>query len=142
MAPVEIILDLYMSGESWFPTPPAGFRSIVSLRLFEDLYVPSLLDTIQQLGPLFMWMPTADIPVAPDKDKTIAVTRFIHSCVMLGFKTLVHCQAGHNRSGYMVAATLIRHFGYGPQSAIELVQARIPGSLTNRVFVEALLRMG
>ena len=54
-------------------------------------------------------------------------------------QTLVHCQAGMNRSGLVTALTLIRK-GWAPGSAIALLRARRgPEVLFNRHFAEWLL---
>jgi protein-tyrosine phosphatase len=55
-------------------------------------------------------------------------------------QTLVHCQAGMNRSGLVTALTLIRK-GWTPSSAIALLrERRDPTVLFNRHFAKWLLR--
>lgn len=52
---------------------------------------------------------------------------------------LIHCQYGLNRSGYLVARTLM-HRGMSAQAAIELVRdKRHPEALFNQHFVQELL---
>lgn len=54
-------------------------------------------------------------------------------------QTLVHCQAGMNRSGLITALTIIRR-GWTPTEAIALLRARRgPAVLSNRHFAEWLL---
>lgn len=55
--------------------------------------------------------------------------------VSAGRRVLVRCSGGLNRSGLLVAATLVR-LGYAPDEAIGLVRgARGPWALTNPAFV-------
>ena len=55
-----------------------------------------------------------------------------------GRRVLVRCSGGLNRSGLVVAATLVR-LGHGPDEAIGLVRrARGPWALTNPAFVRHL----
>lgn len=53
-------------------------------------------------------------------------------------KTLVHCQAGLNRSGLVAAVTLMK-LGYTAQQAIDILRAtRSPLVLCNQTFVKQL----
>ena len=55
-----------------------------------------------------------------------------------GRRVLVRCSGGLNRSGLVVASTLVR-LGYAPDEAIDLVRrARGPWALTNPAFVAHL----
>jgi len=51
-----------------------------------------------------------------------AIADYVSACMDEG-KTLVHCQAGLNRSGLISALTLIR-WGYSPEDAITLLRAK------------------
>jgi protein-tyrosine phosphatase len=53
-------------------------------------------------------------------------------------KTLVHCQAGLNRSG-LIAGRVLMHMGYTADEAIEKLRRRSPAVLCNPTF-EAYLR--
>ena len=56
-----------------------------------------------------------------------------------GKRVLIRCQAGWNRSGLVMALTLIKE-GYEPQAAIDLIrERRVPEALSNRVFENWLL---
>jgi len=58
--------------------------------------------------------------------------------VRTGRRVLVRCSGGLNRSGLVVASTLVR-LGYAPDDAITLVRgARGPWALTNPAFVSHL----
>jgi protein-tyrosine phosphatase len=69
----------------------------------------------------------------------LAVT--IAEALGAGRRVLVRCSGGLNRSGLVVAATLVR-LGHAPDDAIVLVRrARGPWALTNPAFV-SFLRAG
>lgn len=62
-----------------------------------------------------------------------ALADWVNSCVDNG-PTLVHCQAGLNRSSLVVASALIKR-GMTPQSAVELMRhRRSPAVLCNPAF--------
>jgi protein-tyrosine phosphatase len=56
-----------------------------------------------------------------------------------GKRVLIRCQAGWNRSGLVMALTLIKD-GYEPREAIDLIrERRVPEALSNRTFERWLL---
>jgi protein-tyrosine phosphatase len=56
-----------------------------------------------------------------------------------GKRVLIRCQAGWNRSGLVMALTLIKD-GLEPQEAIDLIRdRRVPEALSNRIFEHWLL---
>ena len=66
----------------------------------------------------------------------------VHSFLREGKNVLVHCSAGLNRSGVVVARALM-YMGYSPDAAIGLVQtARGMGALGNPYFRAWLQREG
>jgi hypothetical protein len=66
------------------------------------------------------------------------LTRVTAEAVESGRRVLVRCSGGLNRSGLVVAGTLVR-LGHGPDEAIALVRrARGPWALTNPAFVTHL----
>ncbi|MGW3960398.1 protein-tyrosine phosphatase family protein [Amycolatopsis sp. NPDC005003] len=84
----------------------------------------------------------AEMPDGPLTEAQIAeVERFAvlaAAAVRAGRKTLVRCHAGLNRSGLVVAQTLVE-LGLGVPEAIALIrQRRSPWALHNPLFVEYL----
>lgn len=81
----------------------------------------------------------------PTEDEQVlirALASHAHSFLREGKNVLVHCSAGLNRSGVVVARTLI-DMGYRPDDAIEMVQiARGPGALGNPYFRAWLQKEG
>lgn len=77
--------------------------------------------------------------VVPDPGQLDLVSEQIATMERYG-PVLVHCQAGLNRSGLLVANTLIQYHGYAPQAAIDhLRKVRSPHVLCNFVFEKWLL---
>jgi hypothetical protein len=84
----------------------------------------------------------AEMPDGPLTDAQIAeAERFAGlaaEAVRAGRATLVRCHAGQNRSGLVVAQTLLE-LGMDLPAAIALIrQRRSPGALSNKLFVQYL----
>ncbi len=78
-----------------------------------------------------------DSNAIPNKDTLDALVAHINTCRKLG-PTLVHCQAGLNRSGLLTAMALVAE-GMAPRAAIKLLrEKRCDAVLCNRSFVSML----
>lgn len=76
-----------------------------------------------------------------DPAETFEIVRMTHTAWKRGDKTLIRCQAGLNRSGFITALVLIRD-GWDAQAAIDLIRRERSGyALFNEHFVAWLLRM-
>lgn len=74
----------------------------------------------------------------PDRANILALAKLVHESCQSA-PTLVHCQAGLNRSGLVAGAALVLD-GYTPDAAIDLLRSkRSPAVLCNRTF-ERFLR--
>ena len=74
----------------------------------------------------------------PDYDNIVELATLVNECRWAG-PTLVHCQAGLNRSG-LVAATALILEGMDPAEAIYLLrEKRSPAVLCNRTFASWVL---
>lgn len=79
-----------------------------------------------------------DGPVVPNEAQLIALARWINLCRATG-RTLVHCQAGLNRSGLLAGLALVLG-GTLAKDAIELLRASRCGAvLCNSAFERWLL---
>ena len=92
-------------------------RYTIKHEMLSELYVKAYDDDIsnveKKLQPILEWM---------------------HQCVLSG-PTLVHCQAGLNRSGLLTALYLIRYQHYTPDEAIKKLRStRSPAVLCNQSF--------
>lgn len=70
----------------------------------------------------------------PDTEQVFAVARWVNACRAAG-PTLLHCQAGLNRSNLVAAAALIIDGGMFPVDAVDLLrEKRSPAVLCNPSF--------
>lgn len=76
--------------------------------------------------------------VGPDREQMVALARWINVCRKTGV-TLVHCQAGLNRSGLLAGLALVLE-GRSPAEAVSLLRStRSPAVLCNPTFERWLL---
>ncbi|MDP8931887.1 MAG: dual specificity protein phosphatase family protein [Actinomycetota bacterium] len=76
----------------------------------------------------------------PDEETIRRIARQVSAWLDAGLSVLVRCKAGMNRSGLVVARTLVER-GLQPQEAIDLIRRRRHRrALNNRAFVAWLLR--
>ncbi len=125
-----------MGGEI-LPIMLTGFDAILSCRQIEDF---ELIPTVKA----FLWLPFEDIAVLPGALIINLGRTFIENTSGLSskLKVLIHCSAGHNRSGLIVADYLIVNLKMKSQDAIDLIRSKRPGALTNQTFVNYLLSLG
>lgn len=135
----EIRPGLWMGGHYWTDRTGELQPAVVGSRF--DLVIS--LFTTPGHGP----HPTVDHLVAeiPDGPLTAAQIRCVQQAsdvaahvVRAGRTVLVRCHSGYNRSGLVVAQTLIA-LGHDAPSAISLIRARrSPWALNNEIFVAYL----
>ena len=107
------------------------FKHVISLYPWERFSPGCELDS-------FMEVRLLDGKTVPDEQQLVAVARWINVCREKG-PTLVHCQAGLNRSGLVTALALILS-GMAPVDAIALLRkSRCPAVLCNKAFESWLL---
>jgi hypothetical protein len=110
------------------------FKHIISLYPWERYYPGGPLDS-------FVEVRLYDRGSVPDEEQLETLARWINNCRDYG-TTLVHCQAGLNRSGLLAGLALVRA-GMEPAAAIALLRkSRSPAVLCNKVFEEWLLSQG
>ena len=116
-----------------------GF-SAVALCAFEHQPRPERFERVELL-----YAPLDDDrrpPTREEWDTARAASRGVARRLLEGRRVLVTCSMGLNRSGLVVALTLLRLAPpgrFGPEDAIRLVQTRRPGALRNPYFVDAIL---
>ncbi len=131
----EIRTGLWMGGHVW-----AGEVRVIVEREFD--LVLSLYQREGHGPPLEVEHHYAEMPDGPLTPRQIAdVRRFAvlaAEAVRAGRKTLVRCHAGYNRSGLVVAQTLVE-LGLTVPDAITLIRRqRSPWALHNKLFVQYL----
>ena len=118
---------LYIGG--YVRTPPPETQAVLNLCESEDPYrVESQ-----------RWAPIPDAEPAPGLDWLKAQVAFIDAERSAGRTVYVHCRNGVSRSGMVVVAYLMAHYGWSRDRAIEFVRARRPGLRPNPAFMRLLL---
>nr|HID12649.1 hypothetical protein [Anaerolineae bacterium] len=111
----------------------AGFRTIVSLTGVDGVAIQAagfrhyrvpLPGYVAFLPPLRRWLARRMLPVVD----------FIAAEVAAGRPTLVHCHAGKDRTGAVLAGYLIRHRGLSSDEAVCLVRQANPRAMTSPGF--------
>ena len=86
----------------------------------------------------FTEMKMSDSSEGPDRTSLVEIATKVNECRADG-PTLVHCQAGLNRSGLVAGVALVLE-GRTPQEAINLLrESRSPAVLCNKTFEQWLL---
>ncbi len=70
--------------------------------------------------------------------QSLPVLDFIHQQITSGNPTLIHCHAGKDRTGVILAGYLITYHHISPAEALERVRAAQPDSMTAEGYAEAL----
>lgn len=108
------------------------FKHIISLYPWERYNPGAELDS-------FVEVRLYDGPTVPDEEQLFTLATWINVCRQHG-RTLVHCQAGLNRSGLLTGLALVLS-GINAAVAIASLRAcRSPAVLCNKKFEEWLLR--
>lgn len=108
-----------------------NFKHIISLYPWERFNSGGELDS-------FLEVKLYDSGNLPDKTQLYNIARWINECLKTGKNTLVHCQAGLNRSALVTSLALILQ-GRQPKDVISLLRdKRCPAVLCNKTFREWL----
>jgi hypothetical protein len=108
------------------------FQHVISLYPWERFNAGCELDS-------FVEVRLYDGPTVPDPDQLYKLAQWINLCRSHG-RTLVHCQAGLNRSGLLAGLSLVIA-GMVPAEAIRLLRSnRSPAVLCNKKFEAWLLQ--
>lgn len=127
----EIVPGFYQGGCQQDLILPDNIKHVISLYPWERYYGTEGLDLFEE----FKLYDSAD---QPDMPSIVAIAKLVNGARKYG-DTLVHCQAGLNRSGLVAGVALVLE-GMGPQEALDtLRESRSPVVLCNKTFEKALL---
>jgi protein-tyrosine phosphatase len=126
--------------EPWDPAElyAGGIRTVISLateEVTEDLAPYGLLHYRAQFPPVILFsagMRKAFIHQA------LPVWRFIHEQLEGGNPTLVHCHAGQDRTGVILAGYLITYRGVPADQALQTLRAAKATAMAAEGYAEAL----
>lgn len=121
-----VAVNLYQGGCKTGLVLPSEIKHVVSLYPWERYTNKHQVDSYTEVRMY-------DSLDGPNWDQVEALADWINVCRMLA-PTLVHCQAGLNRSGLLAAVALVRG-GMVPSEAIDLLRSsRSPAVLCNPLF--------
>lgn len=124
--------DLWQGGCEEGLVLPSAVRHLVSLYPWERYTIRKAIDS-----ELYVRMYDAE-DAGVDEETLVRLATWINECRKTGV-TLVHCQAGLNRSGLLAGLALVLE-GREPVEAIELLRTtRSPAVLCNPAFEQWLL---
>lgn len=127
----EIVPGFYQGGCQDGLVLPSYIEHVISLYKWEHYVLHSGVKTFNEVTMY-------DSLDGPDRENVIQLATLVNNCREQG-PTLVHCQAGLNRSG-LVAATALILEGRTPSEAVELLRSsRSSAVLCNPVFEEWVL---
>jgi protein-tyrosine phosphatase len=141
-APTEIVPGLFQGGtEDWdvihYPTRDILKDSSFPFDTFVTLYASANPAPWGVFEMRFGFMD--GILSATDVARVVNLAKDTHEAWLRGERVLVRCQAGMNRSGLVVALTLML-MGLSPSNAVSLIRARRGGAcLCNEHFVRFLV---
>ena len=137
----QITKNLYMGSRkalkvSGANTPHAAFSLYVSTA--KEVRPPSGITGVYES----LWIKLEDVPWRfrddPEAiDTLIEVSGVIAKMVKSGHNTLIFCQMGMNRSGFITALVLM-HLGWSFNAAMRKIRQRHPCTISNDSFVKAL----
>lgn len=128
----EIEEGFYQGGCANMLTLPRNIDHLVSLYPWEQY------DVLHDLGSRLEIRMFDSVRQAPPMTQVIRIAKWVNECREQG-PTLVHCQAGLNRSSLVAATSLILR-GMSPQDAVAMLrEARSPAVLCNPRFEHMVL---
>lgn len=127
----EILPGFYQGGCEQGLILPRSIEHVISLYQWER-YIRH--DGVKTFREVKMY----DSNDGPDYDNVVELATLVNECRKQG-STLVHCQAGLNRSGLIAGLALVLE-GMSPEQAIKtLRESRSPAVLCNQTFESWLL---
>lgn len=126
--------NLYQSGQI------EGIWSLRALKNQKITHVVDLEGSMDRYADRFIWYlywPIHDGALPADMDKLWQVARQVQDFTLKGYRVLVHCQGGCNRSSLVNGCVLYLR-GYRGKDIVTKIRKGRPGALTNWVFREYL----
>jgi len=107
----------------------AGITAVIDLA-DPDTYPPAGSTE----GLLYLKCPLVDAAELPDPAVTIRLAELVAGLIDDGYRVLVHCTFGRNRSGLVASLVVRRHLGLSGADAMAYVQERREGTVNNDTF--------
>lgn len=143
---VNVTSGLYMGSiyavENSPPPLSDAYDAVVSLVRSEEIDTvkyPTYWSKVRDVD--FTNLPlTDDLFEVPDKSMVRELVGKVVAKLDSGYKVLIHCIGGANRSGLIIALVLQEWLGMSPEESITLVRITRFGALNNATFVDLIRR--
>ena len=137
ITPIDDDSRLYVSSaiDDWSVLQELAISVVVDLEGAVDDGVPA-----RPGGILYVYFPFSDSEM-PDADALDASADFITRLLHAGFRVLVHCGLGLNRSP-LLAGLVLHRMGWAGSDAVERLRERRPGALYNETYCDYLMKLG
>lgn len=133
----EIVPGLFQGRR---PRTASDFREYLEAKIAATVSLTPNVEIDFLPGSLKVLWPIEDGAMVPQEQTIRTLAVMISRLLDAGQKVLVCCDAGMNRSGLIVARTLISR-GTSPERAIALIrERRDPSALSNPAFVNWLMQ--
>ena len=133
--PTELLLGLWQGGcpvdFTW--VREAGIRAVVDLSDADSVAPAGELD-----GLVYLKAPLADGAAVPDPPLVLRLAALVAGLRDEGYRVLVHCGFGRNRSGLLAALVVREALGVSGAEALAHVQARRRRAVNNEAFADWL----
>jgi protein-tyrosine phosphatase len=133
LVPINAERTLFLSPdvEDWAFIRAEGISVVIDVDAGLDTGLPTTPGEF-----LYVYFPFNDDGL-PDLKRLHAVARLGADLLRRGYKILVHCALGYNRSA-LVCGVILRQLGVGGVEALKQVRDCRPGALYNKVYAEYL----
>jgi protein-tyrosine phosphatase len=133
MVIAEIIPGLYQSSKF----NPKDFSTLKQLKITAIIDLQGEVDALPKFVTPedYNYWPIHDDNYLPPLSELNGVAQWGVLKLSRGKNLLVHCTAGHNRSGLVNGVILVK-LGYTGKAASALIRSKMPGALANPVFRE------
>lgn len=138
ITPIDDDARLYVSSaiDDWSVLQELAIPVVVDLEAAIDEGVPTRPGAI-----LYVYFPFNDDDALPEADMLLGLADYIAHLLRTGYRVLIHCSLGLNRSP-LVAGLVLNRLGWSGPDAIERLRERRPGALFNDVYYDYLAKLG
>ena len=136
ITPIDDEARLYVSStiDDWSVLQELAISVVVDLEGAIDNGIPC-----RPGGILYVYFPFSD-DALPDPDVLNASADYVVRLLRSGFRVLVHCSLGLNRSP-LLAGLVLHRMGWSCSAVIERLRERRPGALFNDVYYDYLANL-
>ena len=137
VTPVDDDALLYVSStiDDWSVLQELAISVVIDLEGAVDEGIPT-----RPGGILYVYLPFSDNEL-PDLAVLDASADLAARLLRSGYRVLVHCGLGLNRSP-LLAGLVLNRLGWSGRDAVERLRERRPGALFNEAYCDFLMKLG